>query len=90
VLVAPFGVMFSHQSLLPSTYFFRSFCRLKLFLSFVKGFCAEDLNVTECDGEGATEFVDIEGGGFDEGTGATNVSKDCQDLKDQVTTYAVC
>jgi len=47
------------------------------------------LNVTECEGEGATEFVDVEGGGFDEGTGTTNVSKDCQDLKDQVTHYKI-
>ena len=37
------------------------------------------------EGEGATEFVDAEGGGFDEGTGATNVSKDCEDLQEQVT-----
>jgi len=58
-------------------------------LSHLKGFCAEDLNVTECEGEGATEFVDVEGGGFDEGTGTTNVSKDCQDLKDQVTSCLV-
>ena len=58
-------------------------------MSCLKGFCAEDLNVTECEGEGATEFVDVEGGGFDEGTGTTNVSKDCQDLKDQVTSCLV-
>ena len=53
----------------------------------MKGFCAEELNVTEEEGEGATEFVDTEGGGFDEGTGATNVSKDCQDLQEQVTNH---
>ena len=53
----------------------------------MKGFCAEELNVSEeTEGEGATEFVDTEGGGFDEGTGATNVSKDCQDLQEQVIT----
>lgn len=53
----------------------------------VKGFCAEELDVSEeTEGEGATEFVDTEGGGFDEGTGATNVSKDCQDLQEQVIT----
>ncbi|XP_065904261.1 midasin-like isoform X2 [Dysidea avara] len=68
----------------------RTMCKLSSVLFavfatlFTKGFCAEDLNVTECEGEGATEFVDVEGGGFDEGTGTTNVSKDCQDLKDQL------
>ena len=34
--------------------------------------------------EGATEFVNIEGGGFDEGQGSENVSKDNEDLKEQV------
>lgn len=53
-------------------------------VNHLKGFCAEELNVEEAEGEGATEFVDTEGGGFDEGTGTTNVSKDCQDLQEQV------
>ena len=44
----------------------------------------------EAQGEGATEFVDTEGGGFDEGTGTTNVSKDCQDLQEQVTITTMC
>jgi len=44
------------------------------------------LNVSEEEGEEATEFVDTEGGGFDEGAGTTNVSKDCQDLQEQVNT----
>ena len=39
---------------------------------------------SEDHGEGATEFVDIEGGGFDEGQGNENVSKDNEDLKEQV------
>ena len=43
------------------------------------------MNVSEeVGGEDATEFVDTEGGGFDEGTGTSNVSKDCQDLQEQV------
>lgn len=36
------------------------------------------------EGEGTTEFVDIEGGGFDEGQGSENISKDNEDLKEQV------
>ena len=43
-----------------------------------------DLPGVEESVEGATEFVDIEGGGFDEGQGSENVSKDNEDLKEQV------
>ena len=37
--------------------------------------------------EGATEFVDMEAEGFDEGQGTENVSKDNQDLKELVRCY---
>ena len=42
------------------------------------------------EGEGATEFVDIEGGGFDEGQGSENVSKNNEDLKEQVRSLSSC
>ena len=41
----------------------------------VQGVCAP-AEVELVDGEGATEFVEAEGGGFDEGQGAKNVSSE--------------
>jgi midasin len=42
------------------------------------------LDPTAEDVEGSTEFTDVEGGGFDEGEGAQNVSKGNEDLKEQL------
>ena len=42
------------------------------------------MDPTAEDVEGSTEFTDVEGGGFDEGEGAQNVSKGNEDLKEQV------
>ena len=48
---------------------------LVMFVVCVQGVCALG-EVELVDGEGATEFVEAEGGGFDEGQGAKNVSSE--------------
>ena len=44
-----------------------------LYFLKLQGICVPP-EIEHVEGEGATEFVDAEGGGFDEGQGAKNVS----------------